>query len=279
MRFEQISIIGIGLIGGSLGLAAHARGLARQIVGIDRDEATLRAALARGAVSRATTDLADGVRQAQLVIVCTPVDRIVDTLRAAFAQAGPVLYTDVGSVKRGLADAVEADRPAGATYLPAHPLAGAEKSGVAHARADLFAQRVTVVTPRGAERTPQEQTIIRFWEALGTQVVVMDAETHDRIMAFTSHLPHAVASAVAAITPRAWLPLSAGGFRDSTRIAAADPRLWAAILQANRQPVQVALDTLIHRLTAFRQLLETGDAAGLEQWLLEGKQVRDALGT
>ncbi|MCS6866961.1 MAG: prephenate dehydrogenase/arogenate dehydrogenase family protein [Gemmataceae bacterium] len=279
MQFEQIAIVGIGLIGGSVGLAAQARGLARHVVGIDPNEATLHAALERGAISRATTQLAEGVQQAQLVVVCTPVDRIVDVLRAAFPHAQAALYTDVGSVKYGLAEAVEGQRPPEATYLPAHPLAGAEKSGVAYARADLFAQRVTVVTPRRPNQTAAEQTIIRFWEALGSHVVVMDAAEHDRVMAVTSHLPHAVASALAAITPPAWLPFTAGGFRDSTRIAASDPRLWAAILAANRHYVRCALEALIDRFTQFRQLLATGDTAGLEQWLVEGKQVRDALGT
>jgi cyclohexadieny/prephenate dehydrogenase len=119
----------------------------------------------------------------------------------------------------------------------------------------------------------------RFWEALGSRVVLMNAEEHDKVLAVTSHLPHAVAGAVAGSTPKEWLNLTAGGFRDVTRIAAGDPLLWTAIFEANRDATLAALTAFTDRLNQFRKLLEAGDHAGLVQWLTEGKQVRDALGT
>jgi prephenate dehydrogenase len=279
MQFDQITIIGVGLIGGSVGLAAKSRGVARRVVGVDRNAEALKKAEALGAIDAGTTDLPAGVRESQLVVACTPVDRISEVLIKAFEHAGPVLYTDAGSVKGGLADAVEWARPDGATYVPAHPLAGAEKNSVEYARADLFENRVTIVTPWYADPDPDEAAIEQFWQALGSRIVRMNAEEHDRVLAFTSHLPHAVASAVAGITSPDLLALSAGGFRDVTRIAAGDPKLWAAIFQANKDGVLSALTAFTNRLVEFRKLLEAGDRAGLEQWLTEGKQVRDALGT
>jgi len=278
MLFDQITIIGVGLIGGSVGLAAKTRGVARRVVGVDRDMEKLKRAENLCAIDAGTISIAEGARGADLVVVCTPVDRIAEVLIAAFEHAGPVLYTDAGSVKGGLAAAVEWARPDGAAYVPAHPLAGAEKNGVEHSRADLFQNRITIITPDSSD-AHAVQRVAAFWEALGSRVVRMNAAAHDRTLAATSHLPHAVASAVAGVTPVDWLSLSAGGFRDVTRIAAGDPALWAAIFQANREAVLAALGLFANRLTEFQRLLEASDRAGLERWLSEGKQVRDALGT
>jgi prephenate dehydrogenase len=151
---------------------------------------------------------------------------------------------------------------------------------VEHARADLFEDRVTILTPdsrvcddRSAER------IGLLWQALGSRLELRTVEEHDRVLAATSHLPHAVAAAVAGVTPRELLPLSAGGFRDVTRIAAGSPELWSAIFSANRNEVLAALARFAGRLDEFRHLLESGEAAGLVRWLTEAKQVRDALGS
>jgi prephenate dehydrogenase len=279
MRFEQITIVGVGLIGGSIGLAAKARGLAGHVVGIGRDARTLTRAVELQAIDSFTTDLAEAVGQADLVVVCTPVDRIADMILRAAPRCRPgTIFTDAGSTKGNIVAAVMGKLPRGVTYVPAHPLAGAEKNGVEHARADLFENRVTIVTPETVD--PDDVARVEsFWRALGSRVVSLSVADHDRVLASTSHLPHAVAATVAGITPRDWLPLSAGGFRDVTRIAAGDPELWAAIFQANRAAVLAALRAFSDRLNDFRQLLEAGDGAGLVRWLNEAKQVRDALGS
>ncbi|HEY1188639.1 MAG TPA: prephenate dehydrogenase/arogenate dehydrogenase family protein [Gemmata sp.] len=281
MLFDQITIVGVGLIGGSVGLAAKARAVAGRVVGVDRDPAVGARAVALGALDSATTDLAAGVAGSQLVVVCTPVDRIADVILAGAPHARPGAYfTDAGSTKANIVAAVQGKLPAGVEYVAAHPLAGSEKAGAEHGRADLFANRVTVliVGKFGAD-WGRTVTVGRFWEALGSRVVLMNAEEHDRTVAFTSHLPHAVASAVAGVTPKEWLSLTAGGFRDVTRIAAGDARLWAAIFEANRDGTLAALAQFTDRMNRFRTLLEAGDREGLVQWLSEGKQVRDALGT
>ncbi len=278
MRIEQITIIGVGLIGGSVGLAAKARGDARRVIGVDRDAAVLKSAVQLGAIDSGAATVAEGVAGSQLIVVCTPVDRIAEVILAAAPHCRPgTLFTDVGSVKGGLYHAVHGCLTDHSEFVPAHPLTGSEQCGVEHARADLFEDRVTVLTPEQPDI--EADCVERFWTALGSRVVRMTPEDHDRALAVTSHLPHAVASAVAGSTSPELLSLTAGGFRDVTRIAAGDPALWAAIFQANRESVLAALDKFIRHMDEFKRLLEASDGAGLVRWLTEGKQVRDALGS
>jgi prephenate dehydrogenase len=280
MKFAQITIVGVGLIGGSVGLAAKARGVAGRVVGVGRDTRKLSHAVELGAIDSFTTDLAEGVRDAELVVVCTPVDRIADTILAAAPHCRPgTILTDAGSTKAGIVKAVQRGIRDGVEYVGSHPLAGSEKTGVEHARADLFADRVTVVTETPLTDEAAFFNVLDFWIALGSHAVQMTPEDHDDALAVTSHLPHAVAAAVAGSTSPDLLSLTAGGFRDVTRIAAGDPALWAAIFLANRDGVLSALAAFTDRLTEFRHLLEAGDGAGLVKWLAEGKQVRDALGS
>jgi prephenate dehydrogenase len=281
MQFEQVTIIGVGLIGGSVGLAAKTRGVARRVVGVDRSPEVLKKAEAVGAIDAGTAELAEGVREADLVVACTPVDTIAGVILAAapHARAG-TLFTDAGSTKQQIVMDLARRLPQHVAYVPAHPLAGSEKAGPEHGRADLFVNRTTVlIVGRFAAEWDRTAAVGRFWEALGSRVTLMNADEHDRVLAFTSHLPHAVASAVAGATQKEWLNLTAGGFRDVTRVAAGDPGLWTAIFQANKEGVLAALAAFGDRLSEFRRLLESGDRAGLERWLTEGKQVRDALGT
>lgn len=279
MRFEQITIVGVGLIGGSVGLAAKARGVAGRVVGVGRDKAKLDAAVAQGAIDAGTTSLAEGVRGSVLVVVCVPVEHIAPTIRdaAPHAPAG-ALFTDAGSTKRNLHAAARAALTRGQAFVPAHPLAGSEKTGSEHGRADLFEGRVNVLTPELGDDAAVER-VAGFWRALGCRVVFMDANKHDEALAATSHLPHAVAAGVAGVTPVEWLQLTAGGWRDTTRIAGGDPALWAGIFLANRDAVLAAADRFAARFDEFRRLLEAGDGAGLGRWLADAKQVRDALGS
>ena len=281
MRLDQLTIVGVGLIGGSIGLAVKSRGIARRVVGVGRDEPTLARAAASGVIDSSTTDLAAGVRAADLVVVCTPVDRVADDVLAAAAAAPPrAVLTDVGSTKGNIVRALAGRLPAGcAPFVGSHPLAGSEKKGAAHARADLFEDRLVVVTPHLPADLEAASVVDLFWQALGARVVRMSPDEHDEALATTSHLPHAIASGLAGITPGIWLGLTAGGFRDVTRIASADPDLWAAIFLANRDATLAALDRLAGRMTEFRGLLAANDRDGVVRWLAEGKRVRDALGS
>jgi cyclohexadieny/prephenate dehydrogenase len=281
MQIDQLTIVGVGLIGGSVGLAAKARGLARRVVGVGRDDRNLARAHANGVIDEYTTNLAEASASADLVVVCTPVDRVAaDVLTAAKAAPAKCLITDVGSTKGNIVRELAGKLPdAGATFIGSHPLAGSEKRGSANSKAELFADRLVIVTPT-ADTDPEAIAVIElFWNRLGARVMRMDPSEHDTALATTSHLPHAAASGVAGVTPPGWLPLTAGGFKDTTRIAAGDPDLWAAIFEANQDAVLNAVDTFAQRMTQFRQLLAAGDHAGLVRWLADGKRVRDALGS
>jgi prephenate dehydrogenase len=280
MLFDQITIIGVGLIGGSIGLAAKTRGIARSIVGVGREMENLSRAIHLGAIDSGTVDLAEGVRNSGLVIVCVPVDQIAELIAKAAPHCSPgTLFTDGGSTKGNIVAEMAGKLSKEIEYVPAHPIAGSEKTGVENAQPDLFVDRTTVVTPIPGTSAAATELVIQFWQALGSTVKTMTAEDHDRALAVTSHLPHAVSSAVAGTTPLDLLSLTAGGFRDVTRIAAGDPSMWAAIFLANRESVLPAVAAFADRLSAFQKLLETGDGAGLVHWLTEAKQVRDALGS
>jgi prephenate dehydrogenase len=281
MHLNTVVIIGVGLIGGSLGLAIRASGIASRIIGVGRDARNLARSVAQRAIDLGTTDLTEACRDADLVVVCTPVDRVAEDVLAALAVApSRCVVTDVGSTKCNIVRKLKAHaRPEAAPFVGSHPLAGSEKRGSAHAREDLFRDRVVVLTPTSETDLEAVAVVEYFWQALGAKIVRMDPESHDWALAVTSHLPHAVASAIAGSTPLEWLPLTAGGFRDSTRIAAGDAELWAAIFEANREAVLSASRRFLEQFAQFQTALEQHDHALLVNWLREGKRIRDALGS
>jgi cyclohexadieny/prephenate dehydrogenase len=279
--WNTVTIVGVGLIGGSIGLAVKSRGLARQVIGVGRDARTLERAREAGVIDQAAINLEDGVASADLIVVCTPVDRIAeDVVRSARFAPRRAVITDAGSTKGNILRELQGRlSPEQALFVGSHPLAGSEKKGAVNARADLFANRLVVVTPTADTDLEAVAVVERFWRLLEARVIRMDPELHDRALATTSHLPHAVASALAGVTPVEWLPLTAGGFCDSTRIAAADPALWTAIFLANQAAVLAATEQYLQRLSAFRDALAAGNAPAIHDWLAEGKVVRDALGS
>jgi prephenate dehydrogenase len=288
----RIAIVGVGLIGGSIGLALRERGLAEEVVGIGRRAASLEAAQRRGAVDWTTTNLVSGVAEADLVVVAAPVNAIVDTVRAVAAAAPRAMITDAGSTKaqicRELREsppldylaAGELDRP-GPTpprFVGSHPIAGNHRTGPEHARGDLFQDRVVAVTPEDDTPPGLVERVKEFWESLGAEVVLLSPEEHDRALAATSHLPHLIAAALAAATPEEWLRLAGTGWGDTTRIAAGDPTLWTQIFSQNRAAVLDALRRFEHQLAVFDEALDEGDPATLTLRLQEAKRIRDALG-
>ncbi|MBI3822435.1 MAG: prephenate dehydrogenase/arogenate dehydrogenase family protein [Planctomycetes bacterium] len=276
MLVPTLTIVGVGLIGGSIGLAAQKRGVARRVIGFGRDPGKLAAACKLGAITESADDLATAVRAADLVVFCTPVDRIIDQVHDAAPYAKPAaIFTDAGSTKRAIVRAA----PPGVAFVGGHPLAGSEKKGAEHAHADLFVDRWTVLTPTEQTLIPALEAVSVFWKALGAHIRTMTPEDHDQALACTSHLPHLVASALAGILPVEWRDLTATGFRDMTRLAAGAPEVWTPIFQHNRQAVLDALARLDERLAAFRRALTDNDAATMDQFLAQAKKVRDALGS
>lgn len=278
--WNSVAIVGVGLIGGSVGLALRRRGLADRVIGIGRREESLGIAKSRGAVTATTTDLAAGVADAELVIVCTPVDQIVGHVREAAVHCpARTLVTDAGSTKATIVEQLDGSLGREVRFVGSHPLAGGEKTGPAVADADLFVDRVVVVTPTLNTRPQDLQTIASLWTNLGARVVEMSPDAHDRAVAGTSHLPHVVAAALAAAVPQENYHLSAGGLRDTTRIAAGDAELWTQILLDNRAHVLAALDVFDRSLAEFRSALVAGDRQLLMQALNQAKRKRDALGS
>ena len=275
-----VAIIGVGLIGGSIGLALRQRGIADVVIGVGRRQASLRTARRVGAVTNTTVDMAKGVAEAELVVVCTPVGRIADDVRqaAAFAPEG-TLITDAGSAKQAIVSAVDGQLPRACRFLGSHPLAGSEKAGAIHARADLFEGRVAVLTPTKNTRAEDYDTPDNFWSALGSVVVQLPAEEHDRALAMVSHVPHVVASALAAIQTENYFRLAGSGLLDTTRIASSEPSLWTQILCQNRENVLAVLGQYEKQLAALRGAVEGGDETTLKQLLAVAKKNRDALGS
>jgi cyclohexadieny/prephenate dehydrogenase len=279
MGLKTLTIVGVGLIGGSIGLAVKQRGLAARIVGVGRRREPLRYALENGIVDGITLELGEAVADAELVVFCTPVQYIVEQARRAAASCKPgCVLTDAGSTKAAIVEALEGRLPEGVTFVGGHPLAGSEKHGPEHAAADLFEGRLTILTQTPKTDRNALAKLEEFWQALGSRVRLMGPQEHDRALAVTSHLPHLAASALASMLPTGLHALTASGFRDATRIAAGDPSLWAGIFASNRLAVLEAQGQLEEQLVKFRGALETGDVARLTELLAQAKRVRDALG-
>ncbi|MCS7045157.1 MAG: prephenate dehydrogenase/arogenate dehydrogenase family protein [Gemmataceae bacterium] len=278
---DVLTIVGVGLIGGSIGLAVKRRGLARRVRGLGRTPATLDKARSLGAIDEIHLEPAAALRDAELVVFCTPVDQIADqAVRFASLCPPQTIFTDAGSTKALIVERLERDLPApGPLFVGSHPLAGSEKRGPEFADPDLFQGRCTVVTPTARTAPTALATVQQFWERLGSWVRLMPPREHDRALAVTSHVPHLVAAALATTLPPAWRELTATGFRDTTRIAAGDPGLWTAIFRHNRAAVLAGLEAVAAQLTDFRRALEADDGAALTRLLTQAKEVRDALGS
>jgi len=279
-RLENVAIVGVGLIGGSIGLTLKKLNLANKITGIGRTQVSLRSARRVGAVTNTTIDLSKGVADAQLVVVCTPVGQIVRHVRAV-AQHAPegTLITDVGSAKKTIVAELDDQLPRGCRFLGSHPLAGSEKTGASHADAELFDGRMAVLTPTRNTKAEDYDLVSDFWQALGSVVVKMPADEHDRVLAMTSHLPHMAASALAATLPEKYFRFCGTGMHDTSRLAAADPELWMQIIGLNRDHMLTALEQYGAKLAALHAAIRDDDEDALKQFLNTAKKNRDALGS
>ena len=278
IQFDRAVIVGVGLLGGSIGMALRARKIARKVVGFSPRGNSLAAAITLGAIDQYSNSLADACQGADLAIVCTPVQSIAEFANQCFSlMPGGGLITDVGSTKQSIVEAV-ALSPASASFVGSHPLAGSEKSGVDHARADLLNGKLVVITPDRLRPSPLVLVAEQLWQALGARTLQLSPAEHDFALARTSHLPHILASALAAATPANLLPLAASGWRDTTRVASGGADLWRQILEENRHSVIQVLEEFAGDLQLWLKALRESDGNQLEQLLLEGKQKRDALG-
>ncbi|MCE2396683.1 prephenate dehydrogenase/arogenate dehydrogenase family protein [Candidatus Poribacteria bacterium] len=287
-QIRNITILGVGLIGGSLGLALKAKGFRGEVTGLGRRMQTLDIALERGAVDNATTDFHAGVGDADLIVVGTPVDLIPEMVQRIAeirtSDPRPLIITDVGSIKGQIVEEIENLLTArGLHFVGSHPMAGSEKTSVASARPDLFDGAKCIVTPTDNTDPQALKLVTSLWQSVDMQVCHLSPTEHDMLIAGASHLPHLIASILTNTvgeigndTVKA-LDFAATGFRDTTRIAAGSPQLWRAIFMQNAHSLLPMIDSTIQNLAAFKTLLENRDDAEIERLLAHAKILRDTL--
>src|SRR4051812_12637127 len=275
----RLAVIGVGLIGGSFALALKQAGKVSHVVGVGRNRANLEVAQQRGAIDNIAPDARAAARSADVVLVAAPVAQFP----SIFSQLKDceALITDGGSTKR---DVIAAARKALgkriAQFVPAHPVAGAEKSGAAAASAELFRNRRVVLTPLPENPSASVDRVQDLWEACGARITRLAPDEHDSVLAAVSHLPHVLAYALVhdiAKRPNAeqLFAYAAGGFRDFTRIASSHPEMWRDICVANRDRLLDELKRYGAKLAQMQKLIEAGDGAGLEKLFAEARNARD----
>ena len=283
MLFRRVAVIGVGLIGGSFALALRQAKACESVVGVGRHPANLRVALERGIIDAMQTDVGRAVEGADLVLVAAPVAQFPAIFASIEKFLSPeALVTDGGSTKR---DVIEAARQALkgkiGQFVPAHPIAGAERSGAAAASAELFRGRRVVLTPL-AENAPEAvEKVNQAWSSCGARTVTMGAEEHDEVLAAVSHLPHLLAFGLVHEVARRknaaqLFSFAAGGFRDFTRIASSHPEMWRDICVANSDRLAAELDAFIRKLRELKKLVEGRDAAALEKLFAQARDARNA---
>jgi prephenate dehydrogenase len=280
--FRKITIIGVGLLGGSIGLAVRRRKLARQTAGFVRRAASLKDCEKAGVADFVTTDLLAAVWDADLVILCAPLGQMrLLAVRMLPALKPGAIVTDVGSVKAGVMHELETlIARSGAHFVGGHPMAGAEKTGVSAARADLFVNAVCVVTPTKKTNRAALKKVERFWRVMGSRVLRLTPEIHDSLVSRSSHLPHVIAATLASHVlnpahPKHQAALCANGFRDTTRIASGSPEMWRDIALANRKNLARSVDSFIAELKKFQCVLAKADAKAMAKFFETAKRRRD----
>ena len=284
-RLKRVAIVGVGLIGGSFAAALRRAGAVATVVGVDRNPQALERAAALGVIDALAESVSDAAAGADLVVVAVPVRAIGPVLHdIALALDPGAVVTDVGSTKEEVTRAARAElRQLFPRFVPGHPIAGREASGVEAATPELFKGARVVLTPTEETAADAVDLVRACWEAAGGRVALLDAARHDRIFAAVSHLPHllsfALVSEIASRPDAAeLLGFAAGGFRDFTRIAASSPEMWRDVALQNRAALLEELDRYGARLAVFRELVDKGDGPGLQRLMAEARASRQALG-
>jgi prephenate dehydrogenase len=274
---RRLSILGVGLLGGSLGLAVRSLATGCQITGYTHNRRTGEQALQANAVDRFVEDPAAAIREADLVVLCTPVSLFPSLLEQIAPHLAPgVIVTDVASTKASIVAAAQRLLPPHVPFVGSHPMAGSEKRGIEFARADLFQNALCILTPTSLTNAAALAQVESFWRRLGMRTTKLSADDHDRLIAQISHVPHAVAAALVSIASDAALPLAGKGFVDTTRIASGDASLWRDILLDNANNVRAGLRQLRTVLDELDQQLDCKDGDAIQKWLENAAQRRRA---
>ena len=284
-HFEKVALIGLGLIGGSLGHAMKRAGLARHVAGYARSEATRARALEIGFLDSVHASAAEAAKDADLVVVCTP----VGALGQVAAEIEPhlkkgAILTDVGSVKTAVIRDMGPHVPEGVHFIPGHPIAGTEESGPDAGFAELFDSRWCILTPVPGTDDEAVAKLSAFWTACGSKVDVMEPKHHDMVLAIVSHLPHIIAynivgtaSDLETVTQSEVIKYSASGFRDFTRLAASDPTMWRDVCLNNKEPILEMLARFSEDLTALQRAIRWGDGDVLFDLFTRTRAIRRSI--
>jgi len=265
---RQLTILGVGLLGGSIALAVRAAVPKCRIVGYGHRRPSLDRAIEIGAVDAVEMDPAKSVAGSDLVILCTPVGNFEELIKQiAPALSRDVIVTDVGSTKRSVVRVAKQHLPKHVQFVASHPIAGSEKRGVEFSRADLFANQLCIITPEGKGNTPAVKSIEKFWQSLGMRTTRLTPEDHDRLLADVSHLPHLLAAALIAMQEEAGMELAGKGFLDTTRIAGGDGGLWRDIFLDNADNLKAAVRRLQSQLAGVEKMLDSKSGDELRDWL------------
>lgn len=275
--FRHVTIIGVGLLGSSLGLALKARGLAQRVTGVGRRQSSLDTALRRGAIDSAVLDALSCAADADLVVIATPaalVSPMIERLRQE--TSATMVITDVASTKAAICAHASAMLPLPRRFIGSHPMAGSEQFGPEHGQPDLYEDSVCLVEEGPDLDEPAHGRVVALWEGVGARVVPVNPVSHDAVLARTSHLPHVLAAAIAELASRSGdiRPLIGNGFRDMTRIAAGRPEVWRDICLTNRTALLDSLQEIQGSLEGFTQALKAEDGTALEAFFAEARDAR-----
>jgi cyclohexadieny/prephenate dehydrogenase len=279
--FNQITILGPGLLGGSIGLAVKKRRLVKKVVVWGRRVEAGREAIKRGAADVAEVSVENAVKGSELVILCTPIGTMPQLVRRfrSKLQKGCIV-TDVGSTKYDVVKQLSSLLSTKATFIGSHPMAGAEKDGLSAARANLFEGAVCIMTPMPRTRSVAIQKVADFWQGLGCHLKTTTPAKHDEIVANISHVPHLAAAALVNLVRKHNVEafnFIGNGFRDTTRIASGPPEMWTEIVTSNREEIRRALEQLIDELETIRRNITNASDLDLRTYLRQAKQQRDEL--
>ena len=276
--FKRITIVGVGLMGGSLGLAIKKYRLAQEVIGLSYRQSSLVQAIRIKAIDTALTDAPKAIRNADCVILAAPVESIVKLL----TTINPYLkrnciVTDVGSTKVAIVEEAEKVLSSPSSFVGSHPLAGSEKKGANFARAELFENSVCLMTPTSKTNQVAKEKIKHLWTKIGANVKTLTPEKHDEVLGYISHLPHLVAYGLINVIPSECLDYATPGLKDTTRIASSSAKMWNDICLANSKNILKSLDELVQHLSFLRRAIVKGDQKSLIQHFTTAKEKRDGL--
>lgn len=276
--FRKVTIVGVGLIGGSLGLAIKKHALAREVVGLSQRQSSMMEAVKIQAVDHATHDLKKAVANSDLVVLAAPVSIINGMLSmiGTYLRRGSIVI-DVGSTKASVVRAAEQHLPNHVFFVGCHPLAGSEKSGIENASADLFENSTCIMTPTEKTNRSAVEKVKRFWKKVGAETKIMPPDEHDRILAYISHLPHMLAYALMQAVSEEFLPYATPSLKELTRIAGSSPQMWNDICLSNMRNLSEGMDEAVKQMALLRKAMITHDHKTLLEYFKGAKEKREKM--